>query len=201
MVTMSQDLPNPTSGTLAIARGGTGLSSNPDIEAVISAASLRGTTTNGAGDSNGLPESAETSSNLVNHDYIAFDDTTEENAFFQYSLPKGWDEGTITFRYKWTNPSGLADEKVVLGVKALALGDGDALDTAFGDEVTVEDTFSAQEGIHISGESAALTIGGTPQEGDMVFFNIARKTADDDLTGDARLLELIVTFTRDSYSD
>ena len=144
---------------------------------------------------------AETSTNKVNYDYIAFDTTTEENAFFQYSIPKGWDEGTITFRFKWTNAAGLTTETVVMGLKALALSNDEALDTAWGTEITVTDTWLAQNDVHISPESAALTIGGTPAEGDMVLFNLARKTASDNLTGDARILEVIVTFTRGSYTD
>ncbi|MCH7745526.1 MAG: right-handed parallel beta-helix repeat-containing protein [Chloroflexi bacterium] len=174
---------------------------NPKVEMPISAASLKGTTTNGAGDADKLPESTETSTNKVNYDYLAFDTTTEENAYFQFSFPKGWDEGTITFRVKWTNTAGLTTETVVFGLKAIALSNDDALDTAWGTEVTVNDTWIAQNDAHISPESAAVTIGGTPAAGDIVFFNIARKTGSDDLTGDARLLEVILTFTRDTYTD
>ena len=178
-----------------------GLPANPKVEAVISAASMKGTGTNGAGDASQLPESAETATNKVNYDYVAFDTTTEENAFFQYSIPKGWNEGTVTFRFKWTNTAGLTTETVVMGLKALALSDDEALDTAWGSEVTVTDTWIAQNDVHISPESAAVTIGGIPAEGDIVLFNLARKTGSDDLTGDARILELIVTFTRDSCND
>ena len=188
-------------GVLPIANGGTNLSANPKVEAVISAASLKGTTTNGAGDADKLPESGETPTNKVNYDYMAFDTTTEENAFFQYSIPQGWDEGTITFRVKWTNATGLTTETAVFGLKAVALSNDDALDAAFGTEVTVTDTWIAQNDVHISPESSALTIGGTPAASDIVLFNIARKTASDNLTGDARLLEIILTFTRDSYTD
>lgn len=172
-----------------------------DVEIPISASSLKGTGTNGAGDATQLPESAEEPVNLVNYDYIAFDPTTEENAFFQYSIPSGWDEGPITFRVKWTNTAGLATETLVMGLKAVALSDDEALDSAWGTEVTVTDTFLAQNDLHITPESAAVTVGGSPAEGDIVMFNLARKTASDNLTGDARILELILTFTRDSPTD
>ena len=219
------DQVSDVTGVLPIANGGTNLSANPKVEAVISAASLKGATTNGAGDADKLPESAETATNKVNYDFMAFDTATEQNAFFQYSIPQGWNEGTITFRateqnaffqysipqgwnegtitfrVKWTNAAGLTTETVVFGLKAVALSNDDALDTAFGTEVTVTDTWIAQNDVHISPESAALTIGGTPAAGDIVLFNIARKTASDNLTGDARLLEIILTFTRDSYTD
>ena len=198
---MLVNLTSHVTGSLPIANGGTALTSNPQVEAVISAASLKGTTTAGAGDADKLPESAETATNKVNYDYIAFDTTTEENAFFQYSIPKGWDEGTITFRFKWTNTAGLTTETVVMGLKALALSNDEALDTAWGTEITVTDIWLAQNDVHISPESAAVTIGGTPAEGDLVLFNLARRTGSDNLTGDARVLEVIVTFTRDSWTD
>lgn len=194
-------LTTDVSGILPVANGGTGLSAQPDIEAVISASALKGTATAGAGDADQLPESAETATNKVNYDYIAFDTTTEQNAFFQYSIPKGWDEGTITFRFKWTNAAGLTTETVVMGLKALALSNDEAIDTAWGTEVTVTDTWLAQNDVHISAESAAVTIGGTPAEGDFILFNLARKVASDNLTGDARILEVIITFTRASYTD
>ena len=195
------NLASHVTGTLPIANGGTALTANPKVEVVISAAALKGTTTNGAGDADKLPESAETPTNKVNYDYMAFDTATEENAFFQFSIPKGWDEGTVTFRFKWTNAAGLTTETVVVGLKALALSNDEALDTAWGTEITVTDTWLAQNDVHISPESSALTIGGTPAEGDLVLFNLARKTASDNLTGDARVLEIIITFTRDSYTD
>ena len=172
-----------------------------DVNVWVSAAAMKGTTTAGAGDANKLPESAETTTNKVNYDYIAFDTTTEENAFFQWRIPAGWNESTITFRFLWTNTGGLTTETVVMGLKGLALSDDDALDTAWGTEVTVTDTWLAQNDVHISAVSAAVTIGGTPAEGDLVMFNLARKTASDNLTGDARILGVVITYTRNSYTD
>ena len=177
---------------------GGGLTRTPTVETVITAASLKGTSTNGAGDANQLPESAETSSNKVNYDYIAFDKDTAQGAFFQYSIPSGWDEGTISFRFKWTAASGTGT--FTLGLKAIALSNDDALDTAFGAEIKITDTLLATEDVHISAESAAVTIGGTPAEGDIVFFQVTRDVADT-LSADAQLLEVIVTFTRNSYTD
>lgn len=172
-------------------------SGTPNVEVVIPAGAMRPTATAGAG----AVADAETSTNKNNYTYIPFDAATEENAFFVYSLPSGWDEGTITFRFKWTNAAGLAAETVVLGLKCVAISDGDPLDVAWGSEVTVTDTFLAQEDNHISDESTAVTVGGTPVEGDLVLFNVARKTGSDDLTGDMRLMEVIVTFVRESSTD
>ena len=184
---------------VAVANGGTALTASPVIAASISAAAMKGTTTAGAGDTNKLPESAESTTNKVNYDYIAFDQTTEENAFFQYALPRGWDESTVTFRAYWTAASGSGT--FICGLKGLARSDDDAIDTAFGTEVTVTDTLITAGDVHVSPESSAVTIGGTPAEGDLVFFNVARKTADDTLTADAQLLAIELRFTRASYTD
>lgn len=194
-------LTTDVSGTLPVTEGGTNLTALPDVEIPISAASMKGSVTAGAGDTDRLPESRELATNDVNIDYMAFDNATEENAQFQFSIPSGWDEGTITFRYKWTNAAGLTTETLVMGLKAVAISNDGALDQAWGTEITITDTWLAQDDVHISAESAALTIGGTPAEGDLVVFNLARKTGSDNLTGDGQILELIITFTRASYSD
>ena len=171
----------------------------------ISASSLVGTTTAGAGDANKLPERAESTTNKVNYDYIAFDTATEENAFFQYKLPIGWDEGKLTFRVLWTNTAGLTTETVVFGLKAQPLSDNDTIDTAWGTEITVTDTWQAQNKVHISPLSTDVTIGaganGTAVEGDIVMFNIARKTGSDNLTGDARLLGIEIIYQRTTPTD
>lgn len=194
-------LTTDVSGTLPIANGGTNLTANVVVQLPISAAAMKGTITAGAGDADQLPETAEGGTDQLNYDYIAFDPSTEQNAHFQFSFPKGWNEGTITFRFKWLNTAGLAAETVVMGVKALALSDDEAIDGTFGTEVTLTDTFLNQGRAQVSADSAALTIGGTPAEGDIVFVNVARKTGSDDLTGDARILELTLIFTRDTYTD
>ena len=172
----------------------------------VSASAMVGTFTAGAGDGNKLPQRAETAVNLVNYDYLAFDPTTSENAFFQYKIPIGWDEGKLTFRYLWTNTDGVAGG-VVFGLKAQPLSDNDTIDTAWGTEILVTDSWQAQNKVHISPISTDLTIGaganGTAVEGDIVMFNLARKTADagDTMAGDCRILGLEITFRRTTLTD
>jgi len=192
---------NHTGGPVAIAMGGTALAANPKDALMIVASSLKGTTTNPAGDTDGLPESAESSTNKVNYDYMAFDTSTEQNAFVEFPFPKAWDEGTITFRAYWTNTGGASSETVVWGVKGVALSNDAAIDTAWGTEVTVSDTWIAQNDLHITSDSAAITIGNSPAEGDLVMLNIARKTGSDDMAGDARLIAVAFEFTRSSYTE
>ncbi len=171
-----------------------------DIEAWISAAAMKGAATAGAGDANRLPESAETTTNGVNYDYIAFDQTTEEEAFLQWAIPTGWNEGTITFRVYWTAISGSGT--TVWGLKSLARSDDDPLDAAYGTETTTPaDTLLATEDVHVTSESGAHAIGGSPAEGDLVLFALSRKTGSDTLTAGARVLGVKITYTRNSYTD
>ena len=92
---------------------------------------------------------------------------------------------------------------MVFGLKALARSNDDPLDTAYGTEVNVSDTLIATEDVHISPESGAVTVGGTPAEADLVLFALSRKTGDagDTLTADARVLGVKITYTRNSYTD
>ncbi len=174
--------------------------SSHDIDAWISAAAMKGAATAGAGDADQLPESAETTTNGINYDYLAFDQTTEQEAFFQWRIPTGWNEGTITYQPIWTAASGAGT--VQWGLKSLARGNSDPLDTAYGTETTtVALTLDAALDVMHSAVSGAHTIGGTPVEGDLVFFAISRKTGGDTLTADARLLGVKLTYTRNSFGD
>lgn len=143
----------------------------------------------------------ESTTNKVNYWVLDFDTTTEENAFWVVQMPDSYDGGTITAIFVWTNAAGLTTETVVWGIKARAYADDAAIDQAWGTEVTVTDTWLAQNDVHISPVSAAVTIAGSPAGGQPVMFNVARKTASDNLTGDARLIMIKLEYTVNAYSD
>ncbi len=176
---------------------------NHDISVWISAAAMKGAATNGAGDADQLPESADSGCQDVNYDYIAFDAATEQHAFFQWAIPTGWDEGTITFHVYWTAAGGMACEGVTFGLKGVAISNDGAIDTSFGTEVDVDDSWIANGDLHVSPVSGDVTIGNTPVVNDLIFFNLARKVGNcnDDLTGDARVLGVKLIYTRNSYGD
>ena len=116
-------------------------------------------------------------------------------------MPDNYDGSTITAKFVWTNASGLTTETVRWGIKARAYADSDAIDQAFGAEVTVDDTWLAQNDVHISATSGAITIGGVPAGGQWMVVNVARKTAGDNLTGDARLLAVHLEYGISSYGE
>lgn len=172
-----------------------------DADVDIQAASMKGLVTAGAGDASQLSESRELATNKINIDFMAFDKDTEEHAYFWFTFPRGWNEGTITAFFYWTAASGSASETVDWGLAMGAFGNDDALDAALGTEVTTTDTLLATDDMHRSGVSGAVTIGGTPAEGDRVYGVVARKVASDNLAADAQLLSVTIVFTRDGVGD
>lgn len=164
----------------------------------VPAAAMVAATTNGA-------ESAdlETTTNAVNYKVLDFDATTDEYAHFNVAMPKSWDEGTITFQPLWSTTATDADG-VAWGLQAVACGDSDAADAAFGTAVVVtDDNQSAAGDVLITAESSAVTVGGTPGESDLVFFRIFRDVSDanDDMTEDARLVGVRIFINTTQYGD
>src|SRR3989344_1683096 len=133
---------------------------------------------------------------------LAFDTTTQEYAHFHVGMPKGWNESTVTFIPYWTNTAGASTQMVVWSLAGRALGDSDAINGAFGTVQTSTDTWLAQNDLHIGPESAAITIGNTPAENDLVVFEVSRVVGSDTMAGDALLLVIklfspITTFADD----
>ena len=67
-----------------------------------------------------------------------------------------------------------ADEHVKFYLAAGARSDDDALDDALGTSVDMADQVIADEDLHITPASGALTVGGTPALGDLVHFKLSR---------------------------
>lgn len=131
-----------------------------------------------------------------------FDTTTEEGVQFYIAFPKSWDKGTITFQAWWTNVNGLTTETVSWGLSVGAFTDDDPLDsTDLGTEVRVSDTWLAANDLHVTAESAAVTVGNTPIDGDLCIGQVVRSVANDNMTGDAELLGIKIHFTTNAATD
>jgi hypothetical protein len=156
-------------------------------------------TTNGS-----LLSTVELATNKVMLKGQDFDPATQEYAQFDISMPKGWDEGTVTAKFVWTASGGTVAQGVVWGIQAQAFSDGEALDAAFGTAAEVTDALLSTTRVkHDSGDTAAVTIGNTPAARDLVKFQVYRKAADagDTLTVDATLLGVELTFNFDAADD
>ena len=139
--------------------------------------------------------------NLQPVETLDFDQTTQEFAVAIAKLPKRWNLGTFTFRPLWTAASGSGG--VVWSVEALAVGDDDTLDAAYGTAQTSTDTLLSANDLHVGPESSAITAAGTPAAGDVLLLRVKRVPADagDTLAADAKLLGIVVTWTQTIGSD
>ncbi len=171
------------------------------VDVWIGAASMRGRVTAGAGDSNGLAERRELATNDVNIDFMAFDAASAEHAYFNVTWPAGWNNGTVKFTLYWTNAAGLTTETIDFDLAAVAFANDNPLDTAFGTAQNVTDTWLAQDDLHITAQSAAITIAGAPAAGEFIVFNLSRDVAADNLTGDCQVLGILLELTRTSIQD
>lgn len=150
-------------------------------------------TTNGAASG-----TTESTTNDVMNKTLDFDTTTSEGAQFTVAFPKGWDEGTVTFVPYWTAASGSGT--AIFALAGVALSNDDAIDTAFGTSQSSSDTLITALDIHVGPESSAITIAGTPAEGDIVYFQVTRDISDT-LGVDAKLIGIKLIYTINSNID
>jgi microcystin-dependent protein len=132
---------------------------------------------------------------------LDFDTTTEEGAGFWIAFPKSWNLSTVTYQAYWTAASGSGG--VAFGLAGYSFSDDDAMDTAVSGQQIVTDTLIAANDLHISAESSAITIGGTPATNDNVYFEITREVANgsDTLGVDAKLLGIRLFYTTSASTD
>ena len=88
-------------------------------------------TTNGA-----AAEQVETTATRPDMKVLDFDKDTDEFAQFSVAMPKSWNEGTITYQVYWT-PGSTNTGDCIFGLQAVACGDSDTIDVAYGTAVEV----------------------------------------------------------------
>lgn len=163
----------------------------------IPAGALTSRTSNGAASG-----TTETTTNKIMVKSLDFDKDADEFAQFSVRMPKSWNEGTVTAQFVWSHAAATA-YAVVWGIQGVALSNDDAIDTAFGTAVTVTDTGGTTGDLYISDATAAVTIGGTPAEGDWVVFQVYRDAdaGGDTLDVDAKLIGVTLNYTTNAATD
>lgn len=164
----------------------------------VPAASMTPNVTNGPASG-----TVETTTNKVMIKTLNFDPTTQESAQFEIQFPKSWDLGTVSFRPVWSHAATATNFGVVWGLQAFARSDDDAIDQAFGSAQGVAGVGGTTDDLYREGESAAITIGGTPAQGDNIIFRMFRDAANgsDSMTIDARLHGIELFFTTNANND
>ncbi|KAA0576668.1 hypothetical protein [Azospirillum sp. Sh1] len=182
---------------LTTAQGGVATSLQQGVHTIwLPAIGMVGRTTNGP-----VYNASETTTNRVMIAGLDYDPNTAQYAQVMVAMPKSWDRGTVTAQVVWTALSGSGS--VVWGVQGLAVGDGDALDVAFGTAVTVSDPLLSASQSHLTTTTAAMTIAGSPAALDTVIFQVYRDAANgaDTLTSNARLLGVRLYLTINAQTD
>jgi hypothetical protein len=153
-------------------------------------------TTNGA-----AAATVESTTNKIMTALLDFDASADEFAqFIVPRMPKAWNESTVTARFIWTATN---TGNVVWGIQAVAISDDDPLDAAFGAAVTVTDAVTAAGDVMHSAETTAITIGGSPAEGDMVVVQVYRDAdnGSDTCAVDARLIGIELYIVTNAAND
>ena len=168
------------------------------------ASAMRPSLTNGCA----AAQSVETTAGRPDMMVSDCDPTTEEHVQFNIAFPKSWDLGTLSFVAYHTTATGRTAGKdgVVWGLQCVAVGADETIDVAYGTEVVVgTDAAQTAEDVWATAESAAVTVGGTPADGDITFCQISRVVGSvtplDDMDIDARLLGIKLHFTTDAAND
>lgn len=135
--------------------------------------------------------------------YLAFDPTTQEYAQFAVPMPKSWDKSTITFQPIWSHAATTTNFGVVWDLQAVAVSDDDPIAVAYGTAQTSTDTGGTTNDVYVGPASSAITVSGTPANGDVVFFRISRVTGNgsDTMAIDARLHGIMLFITTDAEND
>lgn len=156
----------------------------------IDAGAMRSTTTAGAASGE-----TELSVNKQNADLWDFDSATNENVQFRVCMPDEWDRGTVKVKFYWTASTGSGD--TAWDIQAVATSNHDPIDASWGTAVEVVDTLTAVADVCATAATGAVTVGGTPALGDVVWWQVFRHADDaaDTLTGDARLIGVMIQYT------
>lgn len=141
---------------------------------------------------------AESTTNDVNYEYLAFDSATDEYCYWPpIPLPDGITGTTVSVVPYWTASSGTGTVAWTFQMQVRA-NDG-AIDQAWGTAAASTDTLLATGDWHI-GPAVTVTPSGTITGGDILVVRMFRDVSEDTLNADAWFLAAKVEFTR-SYSD
>lgn len=146
---------------------------------------------------------SELSTNKINIKGWNFDASTTEYVQFPVQMPKSWDEGPLYCQFLWKHGTTTTNFDVRWGIQAVAIGDADNLDAAFGTAVEVNDTGGTADYLYRSAETAAMTVAGSPAAEELVIFQSYREASDgaDTLAIDATLIGIRVHYTIDAGND
>ncbi|WP_419787203.1 phage tail protein [Pseudodesulfovibrio sp.] len=140
----------------------------------------------------------ETPNNGMVYQVVDMPINADSQFHISYPMPEGWDRGTIKAKVLWLPYDGEAEgNELTLLLAAGAVSPGDSLDVAMGAAVTLSDAVIGNGLLHVSDASAAMTVGGTPELGDLLHFVLTRDVdgGTTNMTGVAAIIGLLIQYT------
>lgn len=134
---------------------------------------------------------------------LSFDGAVAQGAQFCFPMPKSWDKGTVTFEIHWTS-STTGTNGVYFAIAGVAASDGDAINASYGTAVTITDAAqSAANKKYKTAETAAMTFGGSPADGDMLYVKLTRDPTQgaDTITEAVTVLGLTMFYSTNAGND
>jgi hypothetical protein len=134
---------------------------------------------------------------------LDFDPLLAEYAQFTLGMPKSWNEGTVNSQFCWTHVSASGPYDVIWGIKGLAISGTETISASYGTAVVVTGSGGIGNNLYTSALSPNITIGGSPVENDLVYFQVYRDAtaAADSLGVDAKLIGTKIFMTVNSLTD
>ncbi len=143
----------------------------------------------------------ELATNDIQIGYLEFLTAVNGYAQWIFVMPDNYDGSTLTAKIYWTYSTGSGD--VLFAIKGGSFADNDALDQALGTQVTVTDTGITAGDLHVTSETAAITLANSPSGGDLIVIQLSRLGADasDTHGGSVRLLGVKLEYGTNAVSD
>ena len=170
----------------------------PKRSIIIRAGGLVPNTTNPCADA------VQTEEGTGGKNYVTRSFATNEQGSMEMALPENYDGGTVTWWYYWISPTGSsANDTVEMGLRGSSSQNGDAIAEAQGTQIKISDTLLTGAGrVHKSGESAALTIAGSPSGGDPVIWELERTAGDgSDMAEEIAIWMVYIRYPTNNSSD
>lgn len=142
------------------------------------------------------PQLADTTRGIVFDKTFNFDDTVEEFVQITIDMPSSWDGGAVNVSYDWSSSSSSTDN-VEWKSSIVTLTDGTdvAAIASFEDTQNVIDT---NQGASFENITAAVILTPTIATNTIIVLEISRISTASNLSGDARLHGLFLTYTSTS---
>jgi len=147
----------------------------------------------------------EFGSNNQNIEVMEFDDVADASAYVTFRMPQNWNLGTVTVQYHWFREDDEAtpeSKTISFDFSAVSISNFVVLGSvSYGTPVTLADTSdsaSAQEKLNISAFSTAITIQGTPADGDLINLRITDDVSDSTTSGSTYFVGLVIEYTKDA---